>query len=235
MTTKYLTKDNFNTADTAVAVWGSNLGSTVGYCRFTKVVKNMIQFPPYQKSVVTGVILSDGNLASTNPHENPRLEFTQSSNNSAYAIFVFSILSHYCNALPRSRTNVRNGVSHQALRFYTRGLPCFNDFRNLFYNNKVKIVPKDIYNLLTPVALAHLIQGDGAAKQHGLILCVDCYSVIDVVRLMNVLIVRYNLDCTLRYHTPTQPRIYIRQRSMATLRELVKPHMDKSMLYKIGL
>lgn len=56
--------------------------------------------------------------------------------------------------------------------------------------------------------------GDGVAKQHGLIICTDSYSIVDVVRLINVLMIRYNLDCNLRYHTSSQPRIYIRQGSM---------------------
>lgn len=77
--------------------------------------------------------------------------------------------------------------------------------------------------------------GDGSAKQHGLILCVDSYSIADIVRLMNVLLIRYDLNCRIRHHTSTQPRIYIKQRSMPILRVLVKSHMTKSMLYKIGL
>lgn len=77
--------------------------------------------------------------------------------------------------------------------------------------------------------------GDGVAKEYGLILCTDSYKTIDVIRLMNVLMVKYRIECTLRYHRPTHPRIYIRQRSMPIVRELVKPHMAKSMLYKIGL
>jgi hypothetical protein len=122
-----------------------------------------------------------------------------------------------------------------ALYFRTRGLPCLNELRSLFYIDRVKIVPEDIYNLLTPVALAHLIMGDGSAKEYGLILCTDSYKLTDVVRLMNVLIIRYNLNCRLRFHTPTQPIIYISQHSMPVLRELVKPYMAESMLYKIGL
>ena len=218
-----------------IVVWGSNLSSTVGIGRFTKIVKDMVKLPPYQKSVVVGLLLSDGHLGSTKPHENPRLEFKQSYQNSAYVLFVFSILSHYCNVLPYPKTSVRKDKFHTALAFYTRGLPCFNELRSLFYVNKVKRVPEDIYNLLTPVALAHLIMGDGSAKQYGLLLCVDSYSVVEVVRLMNVLLIKYNLNSTLRYHTPTQPRIYIRQRSMPILRELVKDHMIESMMYKIGV
>ena len=101
-----------------------------------------------------------------------------------------------------------------ALFFRTRGLPCFSELRSLFYVDKVKKIPSDIYNLLTPAALAHLIMGDGSAKHIGLIICTDSYELVDVVRLMNVLLIRYNIDSTLRFHTKTQPRIHIRQRSM---------------------
>jgi len=195
----------------------------------------MIQLPRYQKSVIVGILLSDGHLASTKPHENPRLEFKQSYKNSAYVLFVFSIVSHYCNILPYLKKSIRKDKIHTALAFYTRGLPCFNELRSLFYVNKVKRVPEDIYNLLTPVALAHLIMGDGSAKQYGLILCVDSYSIVEVVRLMNVLLIKYNINSRLRYHTPTQPLIYIRQHSMFILQELVKNYMVKSMMYKIGL
>lgn len=75
--------------------------------------------------------------------------------------------------------------------------------------------------------------GDGVAKSHGIILCTDSHSVQDIVRLMNVLMIRYDLECTLRFHTPSQPRIYIRQRSKGLLRTIVTPHMDMSMLYKL--
>jgi hypothetical protein len=49
-------------------------------------------------------------------------------------------------------------------------MPCLIELHSLFYPNGVKIVPQNIYELLTPVALAHLIMGDGSVKSHGLIL-----------------------------------------------------------------
>jgi hypothetical protein len=63
----------------------------------------------------------------------------------------------------------------------------------------------------------------------GLIICTDSYTLPDILRLMNVLIIRYELECSLRYHTPTQPRIYIRQRSMPLLRSIVIPYFHPSM------
>ena len=77
--------------------------------------------------------------------------------------------------------------------------------------------------------------GDGKKTPFGLILCTDSYSVEDVVKLMNVLIIKYRLECTLRFHTPSQPRIYVREGSMSLLRQIVKPYMCPSMLYKIKL
>ena len=75
---------------------------------------------------------------------------------------------------------------------YTRGLPIFNTYRDLFYKNKIKRIPEDIYNFLTPVALAHLIMGDGKGRKHGLNICLDSYNLKDIIRLMNVLIIKYN-------------------------------------------
>ena len=95
------------------------MSSTAGTGRLTKEVKNMIALPPYQKSVVLGVLLSDGNLASAKSHENPHLSFKQSLNNSSYVLFVYSILSHYCNVYPtlrplRRRGRLAHSLSQQA-------------------------------------------------------------------------------------------------------------------------
>jgi hypothetical protein len=70
----------------------------------------------------------------------------------------------------------------------------------MFYSNGIKVVPQDIYHLLSPIALAYWIIGDGYNERGGLILCTDSYSLPDVISLMNVLQIRYRLVCTLRMH-----------------------------------
>ncbi len=76
--------------------------------------------------------------------------------------------------------------------------------------------------------------GDGSVQRHGLILCTDSYSIEDVVRLINVLMIRYRLECSLRFYRKNQYRIYIRQDSMSILRTIVTPYFHSSMLYKIS-
>ena len=76
--------------------------------------------------------------------------------------------------------------------------------------------------------------GDGYGSRHGLLLCTDSFTnTWEVVKLMNVFIIRYQLNCTLRFHTTTQPRIYIREGSMPKLRGIVGPYMFSSMMYKL--
>jgi hypothetical protein len=94
----------------ALVVWGTNLASNVGSGRFTKQVSNMIVLPPYQKSVIIGLILSDGWLIFARSHSmSARLGFSQSGDHAGYFWFVFSILSHYCFSYPRLRIKARLG------------------------------------------------------------------------------------------------------------------------------
>ena len=50
--------------------------------------------------------------------------------------------------------NNRTKKIYSAISFTTMQLPCFNVFRELFYLSNVKVVPNNIYDLLTPRGLA---------------------------------------------------------------------------------
>lgn len=151
---------------------------------------------------------------------------------------MFNQLSHYCASVPSLTTNIRAKKLLYGIQFFSRSLPCFTELYSLFYVNKIKVIPANIYDLLTPVALAHLIMGDGEARTAGLVICTNSFSVQDVVRLMNVLIIRYGLECLLRLKKQNQKieyLIYIRQSSMPILRSIVTPYLHSSMHYKLKI
>jgi len=77
--------------------------------------------------------------------------------------------------------------------------------------------------------------GDGTFNGISLLLCTDSYTVKEVVLLINVLIIKYDIDCGIRYYKSHYPRIYIFKKHMAKLRLIVQPFMHQSMLYKLGL
>jgi hypothetical protein len=210
-----------------IVKFGSNLTSTVETGRFTKQVSNMIKFSSYQYSVIIGLLLSDGWLIfGSTTHKNARFGFTQSAAHGGYFWFVFLSLSHYCSSYPNVRIRKRFEKETISLEFSTRSMPCLTELHSIFYPNGVKIVPHNIYVLLTSIALAHLIMGDGSVQQHGLIICTDSYTIPEIVRLINVLMIKYRLDCWLRNHTPTQPRIYISQSSMPNGAPPHLPHLS---------
>jgi len=118
-----------------------------------------------------------------------------------------------------------------ALVFHTYTYTFITELRNKFFNRKVKSykgIPLDIYELLSPPALAHLIMGDSSRTDYGLEICTDCYSLSEVVRLCNVLILRNELGCTIRLKRENQYRIYITSKSMSKLRTIVNPYMHLS-------
>lgn len=233
---KYSTKKPSTNNELSLVVWGTNLRSQVGTGKFTKLVSSIINLPNYNKSIIIGLLLSDGWLTfASKTNKNARLGFKQTINKASYVWFIFNELSHYCSSYPYYAESKRSGKVLYNLGFFTRGLPCFTELHPLFYLNNVKIVPEDIYNLLTPVALAHLIMGDGGFKSKGIYICTDSYTIQDTVRLMNVLIIRYDFKCTLHKASNQHGyRIYISRNSLDKIKKLVKPHFIPSMYYKLG-
>ena len=183
-----------------LVVWGSNLQSSVGLGRFTKQVSQMIELPSDKLSIIVWLILSDGWLRIGNKGSlNAYLGFKQYLARADYVLFVFFILSHYCKGVPRFTSWIRANNRYFGISFETRSLLCFTGLYKMFYKNNIKCIPDNIYELLMPMALAHWIMGDASARPHGLLLCTDSYSVSDVIKLMNVLMIKYELNCTLQF------------------------------------
>lgn len=55
----------------------------------------------------------------------------------------------------------RTGKTYKSIYFMTLAFPCLNEFYDLFFKDKVKIIPENLDKLLTPVGLAYWIMDDG--------------------------------------------------------------------------
>lgn len=227
-----------------LVVWGTNLEYTFNLPKFNKMLRYSINIPAFQYSVIIGLILSDAGLRLTNTipkynkinNRNARLEFGQAFAKYDYFMHVFSIIGHYSSSFPKLRRGERKGTPTFWLAFQTRSLPCFTQLYHMFYTNSIKIIPNDIFNLLDPISLAHLIMGDGSRQGNGLKLCTNSFTLQDTRRLMNVLVKRYGLICSIhKTCIKNQYVIYISAKSRNTLKNIVLPYMVPSMLYKLGL
>jgi hypothetical protein len=222
-------------------VWGSNLSSALGQTKkLSNLLASMVSLTRYQKSVLIGLMLSDSHFNfPTSKHLNCCLRFSQSLSKFEYFWFVYLIFQNIIIRIPYKETRITETTTYYTLSFYTRCLPCLTAFYSLFYQNRQKIISIELFDYLDAIALAHWICGDGQYKKSGLALCTDSFTLSDVVLLINILIIKFNLECTIQWDNRANgakyPRIYIRANSMAKLQALVSPYMVPSMLYKIHL
>jgi group I intron endonuclease len=214
----------------ALVIYGSNLSSTVNYPPYTSIVRYMVNIPFNLQSLIIGILISDVWL-QINKAGNTRLAFKQSLDKAEYFFNVFNKLSHYCSSYPYITKTKFKKIKFYDIAFTT---PCFTFFYSIFYNKKIKTVPLDLYNLLSYEALAHWIMCDGTRTKKGLTLQTQSFSIKEVVFIINVLILKFNLKCSIHMQR-NQPTIYISTKSMEKIQPYIIPYFFNSMRYKLFL
>jgi LAGLIDADG DNA endonuclease family len=196
----------------------------------------------YLKEILVGLLLVD--LYGRQKSAYAMFVFKQGLKNQDYLHHLYSIFNEYSASAPKSTTSLPNpktGKCYTSFIFYTYSLLCFNDIYNMFYISGKKVIPVNIFDLLTPirrVGLAYWIADDGSWNKVNkyVTLCTDSFTLVEVQQLIEVLNTKFNLRC---YKTKSGNnfRIIIPSYSIPTLRlrELLYSHIPPMMKYKIGL
>ena len=134
--------------------------STKGVTRLSSSHRAIVILPDEVKQVLIGILLGDAHIVRRSSTGNSRLVYAQTAiKHKQYFNYVLSFFLPFCvnDYTPQSRLVVDNRTkkTYSAISFTTMQFPCFNVYRELFYDlNKKKIVPGNISELLTPRALA---------------------------------------------------------------------------------
>lgn len=202
-------------------------------------INNLI--PYHQYSVLVSLLLSRGwmTVHPKNIHL-ARIKFRQSYLNKEYIFHIFerSGIFIYCDKNPYRFTQNIKGKLVDEILISTKWLHCFLGIYSTIYEpaHKEKRVPANIYDLITPLVLFHWITGGGYIPdlKRGLIILIEGFNVPDVVKLINVLMVKYRINCRLLFFK-NNPVIYIYRLSLVNLIGIVEPIMTSKERSKFAI
>jgi hypothetical protein len=226
---------------TDLTIWGKDLGSRVGV-GLNKREKDMISLTNCTKNIIIGLMLSKGRVQRSNAiTSNPRLRIGQPMEYSIYIWYLHYLLSPYCSTYPYLYKRKNKFIGIMELR--TRSLACFMDIYNLFYliesNSDKKILPSNIYDILTREALAHWFIASKVfffckKRDSNVILASSSFSLIEIIKLMNVLLIKYEINSTLDV-IGNNYIIKISENSHLNFKSILNPYFSNVLLTLLGL
>ena len=188
-------------------------------------------------SVLVGSILGDC-LADRSLSGGVRFIYKQSVIHQDYLFWLFDFFRTrgYCsNNLPVKFTIKLGDKLQDCYRFNTYAFSSLLDLYKSFYNsNKKKVIPNNIEELLTPLALAIWIMDVGTFKSPGLRIASNCFTKQEVELLVKALENKFNIKSSLHKNNANY-QLYIKSESMPLLKKLVLPYVVPSMRYKLGI
>lgn len=239
---KYITTNtnsNIHTEDCKeITLWEKPLGFSSRFqdVKLTNIQRNSIKLTSRSKSIIIGVLLSDGWIQKR-IHWNPRIGLKQSIINFSYLWYVYSELCYLTSGLPLLGTSLMRGKKFNSVSFQSRQLGCLNEILELMYifkeNKYVKTIKPELFLYMNYIVLAHLIMGDGAKKNKGITLCTDNFTLQEVVILINIFIIKFNISPSI-HKEKKNFRIYINEKDLTKIKPFIEPYFVDHFLYKIN-
>ena len=135
---------------TSISLICSQNYSTISTKRLSKLERSKITIESPLNEIIIGLLLGDGHLQCR--HINSRFMYGQSSlrkHHLNYFYHIFDLFKPFMSKefkiKSRSFVDKRTNNTYSSVLFATLTLPCFNYYRNLFYNSQnKKIVPLNI-------------------------------------------------------------------------------------------
>ncbi len=190
-----------------------------------------------QQQILIGTILGDGHLENNGRGARLRVDHTLKQED--YVRWKHAEFGSFVTAKPRVIRSFHKTSEkfYERLHFSTFSSDVFLEWKNLFYKNKKKIIPKNIQSILTsPLSLAVWYMDDGYKRNdcNALRLNTDLFSIAEQQLLSRCLKKNFGIDSKIHKKGKSYC-LYVPQKSSKKFCELVRPYMVDSLLYKVSL
>jgi len=209
------------------------------YRMFHTKVRASKRIGPHNKdiiSIIVGSLLGDA-YANARTIEGTRICYRQSEKHKEYLFWLYNFYYErgYCSNLkPRRYIRKLKDKEYYGYEFNTFTFRSFNWIHKLFYKKGKKYINLKLEDYLTPLALSIWIMDDGSWVKSGVRIATNCFELVEVKILVNIITKLYNLNCTIQ-NIEGRYSIYITKESIPKLKNIVLPHMLPSMAYKLGI
>ena len=221
-------------------------------------MKNKKFLPKNLHSILIGIMLGDGHLYKSSPTSNTRFEISFGRDRESFANWIGNLFKDYSNTgiqkVVTKNIKTPSTLNHN-FRFKTKSMPVFNSYYNIFYKlsltdsdstigqNKntrgkyIKIVPLNIVDLMDPAVLAYLIMTDGNFDRgrNRVRIYTNSFTKAEVEALAEAIYIKFNIYTGVLLDRKDQWILTIGAKQLDLLREIVRPHFEPSMLYRIGI
>ena len=195
-------------------------------------------FPSHQFDVIIGSLLGDARLecrsVGLRSPITARLRIHHGEKQEEYVFWKYEIFKDLVSKAPKeiSWDNPKRGLHEVSWYFHTRSIETLGTLHHYFYRNSTKVLPLNIFDLLTPRMIAVWFMDDGSDIGGGLTLNTHGFSREEQVRIADYLNSRFTIHATL-VKDRTKLKIGIGRNDRDRFLDIVRPFIIPSMTYKI--
>lgn len=193
--------------------------------------KNSLKLTKEQHEILVGGLLGDLSLSKIGKYS--RLVVEQK--NKEYLFHLYEIFKDFVRTPPKERLQKRLPTSELKSTWYfsTISHPDFEEYYQLFYKNKIKIIPSNLSDLLTVRSLAYWFMDDGNNNKGSYSIATCCFTIEEHHILSEIFLGKFDIEIILRLKTKFLA-ISFNKSSSKKFKLLIEPFIVDSMKYKIS-
>lgn len=203
-----------------------------GYSRESLLYNKPIKLTNFQKQVLLGTMLGDSSMRVSGKYQNPRISCAHSIKQKEYCEYktnIFKSLQATCAYHKRNVPDKRNGKLYEDYTMTTPANPELLDWYYLFYKNKKKRIPFELFDYFTEVSLAFMFMDDGCKNGKSYSIATNCFSLEELQDFKKFLYEKFGLEVNIHKNRT----LYIRKNSVNLFTKLISPYIYNCMLYKL--